>query len=319
MKDVYSKFIIKPVIELYINTLSDYLYATYGEKLYRISLDGGMTCPNRDGKCGDKGCIFCTEKGSGEFTPNKLMSLDKQIEAGKALVEHKTKATKFIAYFQAFSNTYAPIEYLRSLYFEIINRTDIAILSIATRPDCIDDEVLSLLKELNKIKPVWIELGLQTSNEKTAEFIRRGYKNVVYEEAVVRLRAAGCKVITHMILGLPYETKENMINTARYAGSFSDGIKFHMLYIAQNTDIAKLYSADKFELLSREEYIDVLCECIRVIPKETVIHRLTGDGDKSTLIAPLWTLNKKKVLREINNAFTDRDIQQGEYIHMYIK
>ncbi len=312
MKDIYSKFIIKLVIELYINTLSDYLYDTFGEKLYRISLDGGMTCPNRDGKCGDKGCIFCTEKGAGEFTPDKLMSLDKQIEIGKALVAHKTKSNKFIAYFQAFSNTYAPIKYLRTLYFEVINRKDIAVLSIATRPDCLDPEVINLLKELNRVKPVWVELGLQTSNEITSEFIRRGYINEVYEKAVAELKSAGCKVITHIILGLPYETKKDMINSAKYAGGFSDGIKFHMLYVANNTDIAKLYMTGEFELLSREEYIDVLCECIRVIPRTTIIHRITGDGDKSNLIAPIWTANKKKVLREIQNAFVDRDINQGE-------
>lgn len=295
--------------------LSDYLKDLFGEKLYRISLDGGMTCPNRDGTCGNDGCIFCTEKGSGEFTPDKLLSLNEQIEFSKELVAHKTNSDKFIAYFQAFSNTYAPIEYLRRLYFEVISRDDIAVLSIATRPDCINDDVVFLLKELVKIKPVWIELGLQTSNEKTARFIRRGYPNNCYENAVYRLKATGCNVITHIILGLPGESKKDMINTSMYVGNLSDGVKFHMLYVAKNTDLSRLYDSGGFELLSRDEYIDILCECIRVIPKTTVIHRLTGDCEKSQLIAPLWTADKKKVLREIQNAFVDRDIKQGENLN----
>lgn len=299
---------------MYINMLSDYLKDNFGEKLYRISLDGGMTCPNRDGTCGTKGCIFCSENGSGEFTPDKLMSLEEQIIAGKKLVAKKTKSEKYIAYFQAFSNTYAPVEYLRNLYYGVVNRDDIAVLSIATRPDCINDDVIKLLDELNKIKPVWIELGLQTSNEKTADFIRRGYKNSVYEKAVTSLKSVGCKVITHIILGLPDETKDDMLKTAEYAGRFSDGVKFHMLYITKDSDLAQYYKENNFHLLSREEYIDILCGCLRVIPKNVVIHRLTGDGEKSKLLAPLWTLNKKKVLREINNAFIDRNIEQGEFI-----
>lgn len=295
--------------------LSDYLKDSFGEKLYRISLDGGMTCPNRDGTCGTKGCIFCSESGSGEFTPDKFLSLDSQIEAGKSLVAKKSKSDRYIAYFQAFSNTYAPIEYLRKLYFEVINRDDIAVLSIATRPDCINDDVIELLGELNKIKPVWIELGLQSSNEKTARFIRRGYENQVYEKASYELKNIGCKVITHIILGLPDETKDDMLKTAEYAGDFSDGVKFHMLYITKDSDLAMYYKETGFHILSIEEYIDILCECLRVIPKNVVIHRLTGDGEKSKLIAPLWSLNKKKVLREINNAFVDRNIEQGEKIY----
>lgn len=297
---------------MYINMLSDYLKDNFGEKLYRISLDGGMTCPNRDGTCGTRGCIFCTEDGSGEFTPHKYLSLDEQIKAGKKLVENKTRSDKYIAYFQAFSNTYAPVEYLRKLYTKVIKRDDIAILSIATRPDCINDEVLCLLDELNKIKPVWVELGLQTCNEKTAVFIRRGYKNDVYESAVAKLKDINCKVITHIIFGLPFESKDEMIKSAKYAGRFSDGIKFHMLYVAKNTDLAKIYENIPFPMLSMDEYIDVLCNSLRVVPKETVIHRLTGDGDKKSLIAPLWSCNKKKVLREINNALIDRNIVQGE-------
>lgn len=297
---------------MYINRLSDYLKESFGTKLYRISLDGGMTCPNRDGSCGTKGCIFCGEKGSGEFTPDRAVSLDSQIEGAKALVAHKAKSKKYIAYFQAFSNTYAPIDYLRELYYKVILREDIEVLSIATRPDCINDSVIKLLDELNRIKPVWIELGLQTCNEKTARLIRRGYENSVYENAVASLKKIGCQVITHIIFGLPHESKEDMLKTARYAGKHSDGLKLHMLYITKSTDLAKLYEESPFHLLSREEYIDILCCSLRLIPKDRIIHRLTGDACRKDLIAPLWTKDKRRVLREIENAFKDRNICQGE-------
>ncbi len=299
---------------MYVNMLSDYLKGEFGEKYYRLSLNGGMTCPNRDGTCGTKGCLFCGEKGAGEFTPDIRLTLDEQIESAKRFVADKNKTDKYIAYFQAYSNTYAPIGYLRELYYTVINREDIAVLSIATRPDCLSDEVVDLLRDLNKIKPVWVELGLQTSNEKTAKLIRRGYTNEVYLKAVEDLHQAGVKVITHIILGLPFEQKEDMINSARFAGKISDGIKFHMLYVTEDTDLAELYYLEQLRLIDREEYIDILCKCIRVIPPEVVIHRLTGDPEKSKLIAPLWTAHKKKVLKEIHNAFKDRNIVQGEYL-----
>ena len=299
---------------MYVNMLSDYLKAEFGEKYYRLSLNGGMTCPNRDGTCGTKGCLFCGEKGAGEFTPDIRLTLDEQIESAKRFVADKTKVDRYIAYFQAYSNTYAPIGYLRELYYIVINREDIAVLSIATRPDCLSDEVVDLLRDLNKIKPVWVELGLQTSNEKTAKLIRRGYTNEVYLKAVEDLHQAGVKVITHIILGLPFEQKEDMINSARFAGKISDGIKFHMLYVTEDTDLAELYYLEQLRLIGIEEYIDILCKCIRVIPPEVVIHRLTGDPEKSKLIAPLWTAHKKKVLKEIHNAFKDRNIVQGEYL-----
>ena len=297
---------------MFINMLSDYLKDTFGEKLYRISLDGGMTCPNRDGTLGTRGCIFCSDKGAGEFAIPKQCDTDVQIEKGKKLIAHKSKSDKYIAYFQSFTNTYASVEYLKSLYYPVINRDDIAVLSIATRPDCISDEVIELLRELNKIKPVWVELGLQTSNDETAEFIRRGYAKDVYIESANKLRSSGCKVITHIILSLPYETKADMIASAKFAGEYSDGIKFHMLFINKNTDLEKLYNDNEITLFGRDEYIDTLCECLRVIPSSVVVHRLTGDGDKNTLVAPVWSLSKKKVLREINNAFVDRNIVQGE-------
>lgn len=297
---------------MYINMLSDYLKEGFGEKLYRIALDGGMSCPNRDGTCGTRGCIFCGEQGSGEFAQSSFSDISRQIEDGKKLIAHKSKSDKYIAYFQAFSNTYAPIEHLRKLYHKVIIRDDIAVLSIATRPDCLSGEVLQMLKELNEIKPVWVELGLQTVNSKTADFIRRGYSLDVYDKGVYNLKAIGCKVITHIIFGLPFESKSQMLRSAAYAGAKSDGVKFHMLYVTKGTDLEKLYNKGEIKLLSRDEYIDILCEAIRLTPRATVIHRLTGDGDKRILVAPKWTENKKRVLREIENALWDRNIEQGE-------
>lgn len=297
---------------MYIRMLSDYLKDEFGEKYYRISLNGGMSCPNRDGTCGTSGCVFCTESGSGEFTPDVELSINEQIETAKKLVAEKSSSDKFIAYFQAYSNTYAPVNYLKSLYKQVIFRDDIAILSIATRPDCLQAEIVNLLGELNKVKPVWVELGLQTIKESSIAFIRRGYPNAVYEKAVEDLRSVGCKVITHLILGLPDENKADMIASSLYAGKYSDGVKFHMLYVAEGSQLADEFTRNEFKMLTREEYIDVLCECIRVIPKDTVVHRLTGDPDKRILISPTWTKDKKRVLREIHNAFIDRDIIQGE-------
>lgn len=292
--------------------LSDYLKDKFGNKLYKLILSSGYTCPNRDGKCGTCGCIFCNEKGSGEFAEDKNLSIDEQIESAKKKVP--AEFNKYIAYFQSFTNTYASIDKLKLLYTPIVNREDIAILAIATRPDCLDDDVIEFLKELNKIKPVWIELGLQTSNDTTAKIIRRGYETSIYVDAVKKLREASITVITHQILGLPYETKEDMVTTSGFIGKYSDGIKFHNLYITDGTDIAELYKQGKIELLSKDEYIDILCECVRSIPKDTVIHRLTGDPDKNTLIAPLWCKDKITLLRDIKNAFYDRDVIQGEKI-----
>lgn len=294
--------------------LSDYLKEQYGTKLHKLLLSGGMTCPNRDGKCGVGGCIFCNENGSGDFSQSRLLPIDIQIEKEKKRLSEKTTEEKYIAYFQAFTNTYESVDYLRRLYMPVVNRDDIVILSIATRPDCLPDETIELLQELNTIKPVWVELGLQTTNESTADFIKRGYKLNVYDEAVKKLKAAGIKVITHLIIGLPFETKEDMIKSAEYAGKYSDGIKFHLLYVTEGTELARLYKENKFDIISIEEYIDILCDCIRRIPKNVVVHRLTGDPDKNTLIAPKWACDKYKVLREIHNAFYDKDVIQGEYI-----
>ncbi len=293
-------------------SLNQFLKESFGEKLYKISLDGGFTCPNRDGTVGIGGCIFCSRGGSGEFAVKISDNISQQIETAKALVSHKTKSERFIAYFQSFTNTYAPVEYLEKLYYQIVKRNDIAALSVATRPDCLDDDVIELLDRLNHIKPVWVELGLQTIHEKTAKYIRRGYTLDVYDDAVRRLRNKNITVITHVILGLPFESHSQMIQTVRYVGSSGiQGIKLQLLHVLKNTDLEDEYAKGKFSTMLIDEYIDLLCDCIESLPPDIVIHRLTGDGAKKILVAPLWSGDKKKVLNTINREFDRRNILQG--------
>ncbi len=294
------------------NSLNNYLKNKFGKKVYKLALDGGFTCPNRDGTIGSRGCIFCSAKGSGDFTPDSYLSVTEQIEKAKERVKAKTKDNKYIAYFQAYTNTYAPVEVLREKFTEAINHKDIEVLSIATRPDCISDEVLELLKELNRIKPVWVELGLQTIKESTVKYIRRGYKNSVYVNTANRLKKADIEVITHIIIGLPGESKDDIIESVKFAGKYSDGIKLQLLHILEGTDLLKDYKNGKVKVLTQEEYIDILCDCVEVLPKNVVIHRLTGDGDKKILVAPIWSGDKKRVLNAINKAFEDRNIIQGK-------
>lgn len=270
-----------------------------------------MTCPNRDGKLGDRGCIFCSLGGSGEFSADKRLSITEQIEDAKSRIQSKTNCKKFIAYFQPFTNTYADVEYLRRIFYEAIAPGEIAALSIATRPDCLGDDVLRLLDELNKIKPVWVELGLQTVHKETADYIRRGYELDVYDKAVADLKNIGVYVITHIILGLPFESRDMMIKSAVYAGERSDGIKLQLLHVLKGTDLLDEYNRGVFETLSLEEYADILCECIERLPKDVSIHRLTGDGDKKLLVSPMWSADKKRVLNTINKAFTVRGVIQG--------
>ena len=283
----------------------------YSEKLYKLSLNGGMTCPNRDGKISEGGCIFCSAGGSGDFAANFNPDIAKQIEQAKTLVSKKYQGNRFIAYFQAYTNTYAPVEYLRKLFMDTIMRDDIAILSIATRPDCLGDDVIKLLAELNRIKPVWVELGLQTINESTARLINRGYELSCYDEAVRRLRNIGVEIITHMIIGLPYETKEDILSTAEYIGKTANGIKLQLMHILKNTKLLEMYEKGEFKALTEEEYIEIVCEIISILPREMVIHRLTGDGNPDELIAPLWSLRKLQVLNEINHRLKELDIIQG--------
>lgn len=294
---------------MYINTLNEYLKKEYGIKVYKLALSTGATCPNRDGKVGTGGCIFCD--GSGSFAG--VGSIKEQIEEAKLKVKDKVKAeTKYIAYFQSFTNTYGDETYLESLFMEAITHPDILILSIATRPDSISENMYFILERLSKIKTVWIELGLQTIYEKTATYINRCFELSTYDTCIKRLKEIGIKVIVHQILGLPYEDKAMMIETSKYIGlSGADGIKLHLLHILKNTRLATIYEKEKFHILSLDEYIDILFECIKVLPKEVVIHRLTGDGDKRYLLAPLWSGDKKKVLNTINRELKLRDIVQG--------
>ena len=282
-------------------TVNEYCKKQFGEKLYKISLDGGMSCPNRDGKLDTRGCIFCSAGGSGDFTPDRRIPLDEQIEDAKKRVSSKYKGTHYIAYFQAYTNTYAPVEKLRALFMPVIKREDIAVLSIATRPDCLSDEVLDLLRELNDIKPVWVELGLQTIQEKTVDYIRRGYPLPVYDKAIRDLDKIGIHTITHLILGLPGETKEDMLQSVRYvAACGSQGIKLQLLHVLKGTDLASDYEKGLFQTLSFDEYMDLLADCVRLLPKDMVVHRLTGDGPKNLLMAPMWSADKKRVMNTIH-------------------
>ena len=283
--------------------LSDHYREKFGCKVYKLSLDGGFTCPNRDGTLGTRGCIFCGGDGSGAFAEMCCESIAVQLERAKLRVQDKNKGGKYIAYFQSFTNTYAPVETLRKLYDEAIAPEYIVALAIGTRPDCLGEDVISLLAELNRIKPVSVELGLQTVHEETARYIRRGYETAVYFDAVRRLKAAGIEVVTHIILGLPGETVDMMLETTRQAvAAGTDGIKFHMLHVLRGTDLARDYEAGKFEVFTLEKYGDILKQCISVLPAHIIIHRITGDGAKKDLLAPLWSGDKKRVLNYLHKV-----------------
>lgn len=282
-------------------SLNNYLRDTFGEKVYKLSLNAGFTCPNRDGTIDTRGCIFCSKGGSGDFAESTSLSVTEQIESGKKRVEKKIKIGKYIAYFQAFTNTYAPLDILREKFCEAIHHKDIVALSIATRPDCLGEDVLKLLAELNNIKPVFVELGLQTIHEESAKYIRRGYTLDVYDKAVENLKKTGVNIVVHIILGLPNETKADMLESVKYVcGSGIDGIKLQLLHVLKNTDLEQDYNAGKFKVLEFDEYLDIIKACVDLIPQNIVIHRLTGDGAKKDLIAPLWSADKKRVLNAIN-------------------
>lgn len=288
-------------------SLNRYLKDTFGEKVYKLALDAGFTCPNRDGTLDSRGCIFCSGAGSGDFAESRSLSVTEQIARARQRVAGKIKNGKYIAYFQAFTNTYAPVERLREVYEEALKQPDIVALSIATRPDCLPEDVVRLLGELNRIKPVWVELGLQTIHEKTAEYIRRGYPLAVYDDAVRRLKHVGLTVITHIILGIPGETKEEMKQSVSYVGaSGADGIKLQLLHVIRGTDLEKEYRAGKFQTLELEEYVKLVADCLELLPEHMVIHRLTGDGDKRTLVAPLWSADKKRVLNALSGEIGRR-------------
>lgn len=323
-------------------SLNQYLQEQYGEKVYKLALNGGMTCPNRDGTLGTRGCLFCSAGGSGEFAVPVCLkgnteavpphSVEQQIEAAKQRLSGKQVGNKFIAYFQAYTNTYAPVEYLRALYLPVLMREDIVGLSIATRPDCLPEDVLDLLEELNQIKPVWVELGLQTIHEETARYIRRGYELSCFEQAVAELGKRNLEVIVHLIFGLPGESKDDMLASVRYLNEVGSthsllqeqeaygkikGVKFQLLHVLKDTDLAELYLKTDFKTLTMEEYIDILCDAISYLSPDIVVHRLTGDGPKKLLIAPKWSEDKKRVLNAIHKELAERGITQGCKIREY--
>lgn len=293
-----------------MNLLNDYLRKRFGQKVYKIALNGGFTCPNRDGTIGTGGCIFCSEGGSGEFAQPAGTGITAQIEQGKELLSKKIKDGKYIAYFQAYTGTYADTDRLRSLYMEAINHPDIVVLSVATRPDCLPDDVLDLLEECNRIKPVWVELGLQTIHPETAEYIRRGYPLSVYDEALRKLKSRHIEVITHLILGLPGESSSDMLSSVKYVcDAGTDGIKLQLLHILKNTDLEKEYQSGSIRVLTEDEYIRLLKECLEIIPENVVIHRLTGDGDKRILLAPMWSADKKHVWNRIHREVFHKNVK----------
>ncbi len=294
---------------MYWNRLSDRLKETYGGKVYKLSLSSGCSCPNRDGTLGSRGCIFCD--GAGAFA--EAGDISAQLRAAKRRVAAKAGThPRYIAYFQSFTNTYAPVEVLEPLYTAALAPEDVVALSIATRPDCLPEDIVALLRRCSARKPVWVELGLQTIHPATAQLIRRGYPLPVFDRAVERLKAAGLTVVVHQILGLPGETPEQMVETTRYIGrSGADGIKFHLLHVLRGTDLERLWQAGQCPVLSLEEYIAVLERCVRALPRQVVIHRLTGDGAKRDLLAPLWSGDKKRVMNAIHAAFLRDDVEQG--------
>ena len=303
----------------YYYSLNEYIRQTYNTKMYKLSLSGGMTCPNRDGLIDNRGCIFCSAGGSGDFTGAALSkdnNIDIQIDTAKALVSRKYSGSDYIAYFQSYTNTYADVNYLRRLFYDVVKRPEIRILSIATRPDCLSSDIIELLAELNSIKPVWIELGLQTIHERTAKYIRRGYTLDVFEEAVRNLNRIGIRPIVHMIIGLPGENESMILDTAKYLSHCNiSGVKLQLLHILKNTDLAQEYFNGSVDILSLTQYSEILGKIIKLLPPDCVIHRLTGDGPKNLLIAPLWSSNKKNVINTINRYLQENTIIQGsEYI-----
>ena len=289
--------------------LNEYLKERFGQKVYKIALSADVTCPVRDGTIDTRGCIFCSKGGSGDFAEDAGLSVTEQIERAKKRVEKKIKNGKYIAYFQSFTNTYGDLDYLRSIYLEAIRPDDIVALSIATRPDCLREEVLELLTEVNRIKPVWVELGLQTVHERSADYIRRGYPLNVYDEAVRNLKERGIEVIVHVILGLPGETEEDMEETVKYVvRSGADGIKLQLLHVLKGTDLEKDYLDGKVPVMNLDEYTDLVVKLVKLIPDNVVIHRLTGDGPKRILVAPKWTGDKKRVLNTLNRKLKENGL-----------
>lgn len=295
------------------HSLNYFLREKFGEKVFKISLDAGFSCPNRDGTISKGGCVFCSERGSGDFAGDRCFSITKQFEDIKAMMNKKWKDGKYIAYFQAYTNTYAPIDVLKAKYEEAITQEDVVGLAIATRPDCLKDEVLDLLEEYSKKVYTWVELGLQTSKDDTAKLINRGYKLEIFEEAVKRLRERNIDVVVHVIFGLPGESREDMLNTIEYLSQMDvQGIKLHLLHLMKNTPLEILYNKGMLKLLEMEEYLELITTAITILPEEIVVHRLTGDAPRELLIGPIWSLRKWEVLNAIDKKLQDEDLYQGK-------
>jgi len=295
------------------HTLNYEMRNTFKEKVIKLSLDGGFTCPNRDGTLGNRGCIFCGEEGSGEFASSRCLSIKEQIDEQKKLLSKKWDTGKYIAYFQNFTNTYSNYEDLKDKYYEALSQEGIVGLAIATRPDCLPEDVLDLLEELNEKTYLWVELGLQTIHERTAKFIRRGYSLEVYDKAVNELKKRNIRVVTHLIFGLPGETRDDMIESVKYVASTKTwGVKFHLLYIQRGTDLYYYYLNNPFHILTRDEYISIVVDGLEYLPPDMVVHRLTGDGKKELLYEPRWSLDKLRVLSGIDRELKDRNSYQGK-------
>ncbi|ABK61747.1 TIGR01212 family radical SAM protein [Clostridium novyi] len=298
------------------HTLNYFLREKFGEKVFKISLDAGFSCPNRDGTISKGGCIYCSERGSGDFAGDRNFSISSQFDDIKEMMKNKWKKGKYIAYFQAYTNTYAPVEELRRKYEEAINEEGVVALAIATRPDCLSDEVVELISQFNDRVYTWVELGLQTSNECTAKLINRGYNLPIFEDALTRLREKNIDVVVHTIFGLPGEDREDMLNTIRYLRKKDiQGIKIHLLHLLKGTPMVKLYEQGKLKFLEQDEYIDIIVKAVSMLPQNIVIHRLTGDAPRNLIIGPMWSLKKWEVLNAIDAKFKNDNIYQGkEYI-----
>ncbi|HBB27648.1 MAG TPA: TIGR01212 family radical SAM protein [Clostridiales bacterium] len=297
------------------HTLDYELKKYFGEKTIKLSINGGFTCPNRDGTLSKNGCIFCSEKGSGDFAGNVDSSINKQIADQISLLSKKWKSSTYIAYFQSYTNTYDTVKNLQKKYFEALNVKNVKGIAIATRPDCINEDIAKLLSQIKEKTYLWVELGLQTIHESTAKLIRRGYDLEVFNEAVKLLNKYNIKVVVHLILGLPGEKRNDILESVKYISTKKIwGVKLHLLHILKNTDLEKFYHQTNFKILSQEEYVNLVCDCLELLPENIVIHRVTGDGKRSELIEPMWSLNKLQVLNDIDYEFLRRNSYQGKSV-----
>jgi len=295
------------------NTYNDFLRQRHGEKVGKLSLNAGLTCPNRDGTIGTGGCVFCSEDGSGTFAGCSDLSIKEQMATQTTIQSKKWEVKKYIAYFQSYSNTYGELENLRKLFYSALENPAVCGIAIATRPDCLQTEVLDLLSELNEKTHLWVELGLQTIHERTARWLNRGYKLDVFNDAVRRLGERNIEVVSHIIFGLPGETHEEMMETVKHVSKVGlKGVKIHLLHVIEGTQLNKIYEAEPFKILEQEEYIDLVVEALELLPHQMIIHRLTGDGAKETLVAPRWPLNKRAVLIGIDKALKERNTWQSK-------